>query len=46
LNIINRNEEINADSIIISSSDRDGIAYINTMNLDGETNLKIKRAPI
>ncbi|KAA6390395.1 MAG: putative phospholipid-transporting ATPase IA [Streblomastix strix] len=44
--ILKGNEEISADSIILASSDRDGIAYVNTMNLDGETNLKIKRTPL
>lgn len=33
-----------ADVLILSSSLPDGIAYIETKNLDGETNLKLKRA--
>ncbi|MCL7047788.1 hypothetical protein MKW94_019448 [Papaver nudicaule] len=33
-----------ADLLILSSSYEDGICYVETMNLDGETNLKIKRA--
>lgn len=37
-------DEIPADMIILTSSEENGIAYINTMNLDGETNLKIKRS--
>ena len=28
----------------MSSTNNDGIAYVETMNLDGETNLKIKKA--
>ncbi|KAA6367953.1 MAG: putative Phospholipid-transporting ATPase 1, partial [Streblomastix strix] len=44
--VLKGNEEICADAIILASTDRDGIAYVNTMNLDGETNLKIKRVPL
>ena len=33
-----------ADLLLISSTNDDGIAYVETMNLDGETNLKIKKA--
>ncbi|KAF5466412.1 hypothetical protein F2P56_016338 [Juglans regia] len=32
-----------ADLLLLSSSYEDGICYVETMNLDGETNLKIKR---
>ena len=34
-----------ADLLLLSSTNDDGIAYVETMNLDGETNLKIKKAP-
>jgi magnesium-transporting ATPase (P-type) len=27
----------------LTSSEKNGVAYVNTMNLDGETNLKLKR---
>jgi len=30
--------------ILLKSSDPSGIAYVETMNLDGETNLKHKQA--
>ncbi|GAB4842574.1 Probable phospholipid-transporting ATPase 4 [Ancistrocladus abbreviatus] len=33
-----------ADLLLISSSYEDGICYVETMNLDGETNLKVKRS--
>lgn len=35
---------IPADMILISSSEPEGLSYIETSNLDGETNLKIKQA--
>ena len=33
-----------ADMVLLSSSNPEGVCYIETMNLDGETNLKIKKA--
>lgn len=36
--------EIPADMLILSSSEDKGIAYVETKNLDGETNLKLKTA--
>lgn len=33
-----------ADLLFLSSSYEDGICYVETMNLDGETNLKVKRS--
>ncbi|KAF7800091.1 hypothetical protein EIP86_011334 [Pleurotus ostreatoroseus] len=35
---------IPADMILVSSSEPEGFCYIETSNLDGETNLKIKQA--
>ena len=37
-------EEIPADVIVLSTSEDDGACYIETKNLDGETNLKVRNA--
>ena len=39
---INKEEEFSADCLIIQSSNETGYCYIDTKNLDGETNLKEK----
>ncbi|KAF9105373.1 hypothetical protein BGX27_009657 [Mortierella sp. AM989] len=36
-------DPIPADIVILSTSEPDGLCYIETKNLDGETNLKIRR---
>ncbi|KAK5662899.1 hypothetical protein OQA88_6310 [Cercophora sp. LCS_1] len=41
---IYNDDEIPADIIILSTSDPDGACYVETKNLDGETNLKIRSA--
>ncbi len=33
-----------ADIVLLSTTNPEGICYIETMNLDGETNLKMKKA--
>ena len=41
---VERNEFFPADLVLLTSSERKGIAYVETKNLDGETNLKHKIA--
>jgi phospholipid-transporting ATPase len=41
---VKRNEYFPADMLILSSSEAKGVCYIETKNLDGETNLKHKYA--
>ncbi|KAK2953071.1 phospholipid-transporting P-type ATPase [Blattamonas nauphoetae] len=42
--ILESNTEVPADCILLSTSNEFGVAYINTMNLDGETSIKIKQS--
>lgn len=37
-------DEVPADIVVLSTSDDDGACYIETRNLDGETNLKVRQA--
>lgn len=39
-----KDEYFPADLLLLSSDNMEGICYIESMNLDGETNLKIKKA--
>lgn len=41
--LLRNNDRIPADAVVISTGEPDGTCYIETKNLDGETNLKIKR---
>ncbi|CAN8238897.1 unnamed protein product [Cochlearia groenlandica] len=40
---VEKNEFFPADLVLLSSSYEDAICYVETMNLDGETNLKVKQ---
>lgn len=42
---LNRDDPVPADMILLYSDGVNGVAYIETMALDGETNLKSKQAP-
>lgn len=41
---LEKNEQIPADIVMLSTSEPDGVAYVDTCNLDGETNLKVKQS--
>lgn len=41
---IHNNDEIPADVVLLSTSDADGACYVETKNLDGETNLKVRQS--
>lgn len=42
---LQRDDPVPADIVLLSASGPNGVAYIETMALDGETNLKSKQAP-
>uniref|UniRef100_A0A7S1PQ17 Phospholipid-transporting ATPase n=1 Tax=Neobodo designis TaxID=312471 RepID=A0A7S1PQ17_NEODS len=41
---VRNGDELRADGLLLSSTNEDGLAYIETSNLDGETSLKTRRA--
>lgn len=42
---VKRNEQVPADIVLLHADGRDSIAYVETMALDGETNLKNREPP-
>lgn len=43
---LERNDPVPADIVLLHSDGPNGVAFIETMALDGETNLKSKQAPV
>lgn len=43
--LLRNNEMIPADVMILATSEPDGVCFVETKNLDGETNLKIRQSP-
>ena len=41
---VENNQQFPADLLLLSTSDENGISYVETKNLDGEINLKFKQA--
>ena len=41
---LSKGERIPADAIVLSTSLEEGVCYVDTMNLDGETSLKRRTA--
>ncbi|GAA5824901.1 hypothetical protein JCM11251_005386 [Rhodosporidiobolus azoricus] len=42
--LLKENDQIPADVVVLSSSDPDGVCFVETKNLDGETNLKPRKS--
>ncbi|GAA5984594.1 hypothetical protein JCM10908_003414 [Rhodotorula pacifica] len=42
--LLKENDQIPADVVVLSTSDSDGVCFVETKNLDGETNLKPRKA--
>ncbi|WVO18977.1 uncharacterized protein IAS62_000253 [Cryptococcus decagattii] len=42
--LLRDNEQVPADIIVLSTSNSDALCFVETKNLDGETNLKIRRS--
>jgi hypothetical protein len=38
-------QQVPADLALLSAANAEGVAYVENMNLDGETNLKLRKAP-
>mmetsp|Transcript_18717 Transcript_18717/g.24115 ORF Transcript_18717/g.24115 Transcript_18717/m.24115 type:complete len:1378 (+) Transcript_18717:63-4196(+) len=44
--VLKNGDELPADLVLIATSEAEGIAYIETSQIDGETNLKLRRAAV
>ncbi|KAI9140278.1 hypothetical protein BKA69DRAFT_1167692 [Paraphysoderma sedebokerense] len=44
--LLKNNDFIPADMVILSTSEPDCVCYVETKNLDGETNLKVRKGPM
>lgn len=42
--VLRSDDPVPADIVVLSTSDSDGACYVETKNLDGETNLKVRHA--
>jgi len=42
--LLRDNDQVPADIVVMSTSDADGMCYVETKNLDGETNLKPRKS--
>lgn len=42
--LLRENDQVPADIVVLSTSDANGICYVETKNLDGETNLKPRKS--
>ncbi|KAF8875785.1 phospholipid-transporting ATPase 1 [Infundibulicybe gibba] len=42
--LLRDNDQVPADIVVLSTSDADGMCYLETKNLDGETNLKPRKS--
>lgn len=42
--LLRENDQVPADIVVLSTSDSNGLCYVETKNLDGETNLKPRKA--
>ncbi len=43
---LERNDDVPADIVLLHADSEEGLAYVETMALDGETNLKSKQVPV
>ena len=42
--LLRENEQVPADIIVLSTSNPDNLCFVETKNLDGETNLKVRKS--